>query len=242
VRLLEKLGHKADVAANGLEAVEAMTQLGYSLVLMDCQMPEMDGFEATAEIRKRDEQDGTHTPVIAVTAHAMKGDRERCLAAGMDDYVSKPVRSEDLKAALDRWLRKATVSEFTVPSSPTTPTALVTVKETFNMQEALARVDGDKELLGEMAALFLEEYPRFLAQIQDAISKKDPSSLSYAAHTLKGSVGNFAANEAFEAAFTLERLGRQGDLTQAIGAYEHLATALAQLTPALTKLTVDLPA
>ena len=95
---------KAEVAANGLKAVEAMTQLGYSLVLMDCQMPEMDGFEATAEIRKRDEQDGTHTPVIAVTAHAMKGDRERCLAAGMDDYVSKPVRSEDLKAALERWL------------------------------------------------------------------------------------------------------------------------------------------
>ncbi len=242
VRLLEKLGHKADVASNGLEAVEAMSQLNYSLVLMDCQMPEMDGFEATAEIRKRDEQDGAHTPVIAVTAHAMKGDRERCLAAGMDDYVSKPVRFDDLKAALDRWLQKASVSEFTVPASPSTPVAPVTVKEAFSMQEALARVDGDKELLGEMAALFLEEYPRFLAQIQDAISKKDPSSLSYAAHTLKGSVGNFAAGEVFEAAFTLERLGRQGDLTQAAEAYELLETALAQLTPALSKLTADLPA
>ena len=121
VRLLEKLGHQADVAANGLEAVEAISQLGYSIVLMDCQMPEMDGFEATAEIRKRDEQDGIHTPVIAVTAHAMKGDRERCLAAGMDDYVSKPVRSEDLKAALDRWLEKCLPCSSKFPLDPQHP-------------------------------------------------------------------------------------------------------------------------
>ena len=242
VRLLEKLGHKADVAANGLEAVEAISQLGYSIVLMDCQMPEMDGFEATAEIRKRDIQDGTHTPVIAVTAHAMKGDRERCLAAGMDDYVSKPVRPEDLKAALDRWLRKMPALQFEVPSRPSTPTVPALAKEAFNMQEALARVDGDKELLGEMAALFLEEYPRFLAQIQEAISKKDSSALSYAAHTLKGSVGNFAAAAAFDAAFTLERIGRQGDLAEASAALVHLKTILTQLTPALTKLTAELPA
>jgi CheY-like chemotaxis protein/HPt (histidine-containing phosphotransfer) domain-containing protein len=240
VRLLEKLGHKADVAANGLEAVEAMSRLGYSIVLMDCQMPEMDGFEATAEIRKRDLQDGIHTPVIAVTAHAMKGDRERCLAAGMDDYVSKPVRSEDLKAALDRWLQKAPPPQLEGPARPAPPPALAPVKEAFNMQEALARVDGDRELLGEMAALFLEEYPRFLAQIQEAISKKDSSALSYAAHTLKGSVGNFAANAAFDAAFILERIGRQGDLTQAPAALAQLETTLTQLMPALTKLTVEL--
>jgi CheY-like chemotaxis protein/HPt (histidine-containing phosphotransfer) domain-containing protein len=240
VRLLEKLGHKADVAANGLEAVEAMSRLGYSIVLMDCQMPEMDGFEATAEIRKRDLQDGIHTPVIAVTAHAMKGDRERCLAAGMDDYVSKPVRSEDLKAALDRWLQKAPPPQLEGPARSAPLPALAPVKEAFNMQEALARVDGDRELLGEMAALFLEEYPRFLAQIQEAISKKDSSALSYAAHTLKGSVGNFAANAAFDAAFILERIGRQGDLTQAPAALAQLETTLTQLMPALTKLTVEL--
>ena len=241
VRLLEKLGHQADVAANGVEAVEAMSQLGYSIVLMDCQMPEMDGFEATAEIRKRDVQDGIHTPVIAVTAHAMKGDRERCLAAGMDDYVSKPVRFEDLKAALDRWLQKAPTPrlESLPPVTPLASPVPVTVKEAFDVQEALARVDGDKELLGEMASLFLEEYPRFLAQIQEAINKKDSSSLSYAAHTLKGSVGNFAASDAFEAAFTLERIGRHGDLTQAFDALVHLEAALARLTPALGKLTTE---
>ena len=241
VRLLEKLGHQADIAANGHEAVEAISQLDYSVVLMDCQMPEMDGFEATAEIRKRDEQDGIHTPVIAVTAHAMKGDRERCLAAGMDDYVSKPVRSEDLKAALDRWLQKAPILQFKNPPSSKTlaPSVPVTRKEAVDMREALARVDGDKELLGEMAALFLEEYPRFLAQIQEAIDKKDPSSLSYAAHTLKGSVGNFAASDAFEAAFALERIGRQGDLARASAALVDLEAALSLLTPVLGKLTTE---
>jgi HPt (histidine-containing phosphotransfer) domain-containing protein len=204
-------------------------------------MPEMDGFEATAEIRKRDEQDGIHTPVIAVTAHAMKGDRERCLAAGMDDYVSKPVRSEDLKAALDRWLQKAPILQFKNPPSSKTlaPSVPVTMKEAVDMREALARVDGDKELLGEMAALFLEEYPRFLAQIQEAIDKKDPSSLSYAAHTLKGSVGNFAASDAFEAAFALERIGRQGDLARASAALVDLEAALSLLTPVLGKLTTE---
>jgi HPt (histidine-containing phosphotransfer) domain-containing protein len=217
-----------------------MSRLGYNIVLMDCQMPDMDGFEATAEIRKRDLQDGIHTPVIAVTAHAMKGDRERCLAAGMDDYVSKPVRSEDLKAALDRWLQKFPPSRHEGPARSATPLAPPPAQDAFNVQEALARVDGDRELLGEMAALFLEEYPRFLAQIQEAISKKDSSALSYAAHTLKGSVGNFAANAAFDAAFTLERIGRQGDLTQAPGAFAQLENTLTQLMPALTKLTAEL--
>jgi response regulator RpfG family c-di-GMP phosphodiesterase len=199
---------------------------------MDCQMPEMDGFEATAEIRKRDQQEGTHTPVIAVTAHAMKGDRERCLAAGMDDYVSKPVKSEDLKAALERWLQKT-------QTFPEAAPAIITPrsKETFNMQEALDRVDGDRELLSEMAVLFLEEYPRFLMQIHEAIMQKDMPALSYAAHTLKGSVGNFAAADTFEAALTLEKIGRQGDLSHAQDALTQLEIALAQLTPALSKLT-----
>ena len=104
-RLLEKMDYRADVAANGLEAIEALARIPYAAVLMDCQMPEMDGFEATAEIRKRDREKGIHTPVIAVTAHAMKGDRERCLAAGMDDYISKPVKSDDLKTSLNRFLK-----------------------------------------------------------------------------------------------------------------------------------------
>ncbi len=103
VRMLERLGYQADVAADGLEAIEALSRIRYAAVLMDVQMPEMGGYEATNEIRRREGSE-RHTPIIAMTANAMQGDRERCLAAGMDDYVSKPVRIEDLRSVIERWL------------------------------------------------------------------------------------------------------------------------------------------
>jgi CheY-like chemotaxis protein len=103
VRMLEKLGCRVDIAANGLEALEALDRLNYDVVFMDCQMPEMDGYAAAAAIRAREDRTGNHTPIIAMTANAMQGDRERCLAAGMDDYVSKPVKTQELSALLQKW-------------------------------------------------------------------------------------------------------------------------------------------
>jgi len=103
-RLLEKRGHKVKVVANGREALEALDQATYDLVLMDMQMPEMDGFEATGELRKGEKQTGLHTPIIALTAHAMKGDRERCLEAGMDGYLSKPIRAQELDDLLGNYI------------------------------------------------------------------------------------------------------------------------------------------
>ncbi len=103
VRMLEKLGCRVDVAANGLEALEASIQIPYALIFMDCHMPEMDGYKATSTIRRHESRTGSHIPIVAMTANAMHGDREQCLAAGMDDYVSKPVKSEDLLAILQKW-------------------------------------------------------------------------------------------------------------------------------------------
>jgi CheY-like chemotaxis protein/signal transduction histidine kinase len=234
VRLLEKLGLAADVAGNGAEAVEAFSLRPYSIVLMDCQMPEMDGFEATAAIRRHDQQEGTHTPIIAVTAHAMKGDRERCLAAGMDDYVTKPIKPDLLKEVLEHWLPPA--------SDPSDLTSVFPPQATFDLQAALNRVEGDKDLLSEMATIFLEEYPRFLQQMHQAIADNDSAILCHAAHTLRGSVGNFVATDAAAAALVLENMGREGELAQASVALAQLEAVLARLTPALSKLTTELAA
>jgi hypothetical protein len=265
IRLLEKMGYRADVATNGREALDALACRSYAAVLMDCQMPEMDGFAATRAIRKweaaRNAERGTmnaehppapphssflihhssfsRLPIIAVTAHALQGDRTRCLEAGMDDYLSKPIKPDQLKATLERWLPQQGTPEGSGVRSPEsnpqplTPNPQLSV---FDLAEALERVEGDRELLAEMAALFLEEYPTMLEQIQQAIVKQDPQELQHSAHTLKGSVGNFAAHGVFAAAFALEKMGRQGDLVHAAEALATLEQELAHLTPALTTL------
>jgi len=226
VRVLEKRGHRVAVAANGIEALEALEKKQFDVVLMDVQMPEMDGLEATAAIRKKEKVSGGHIPIVAMTAHAMKGDTQLCLDAGMDGYVSKPVRASKLYETIERLAQKAGDVE-------------ASAQDVMDMEEVLARVEGDMQLLRDMAGLFLDECPRLMSNIQQAIELGDTKALARAAHALKGSVGNFAAKGAFDAALKLEMMGRNGDLSQSEQSYADLEEQVEPLKSALISFRMD---
>ncbi len=218
------------VANNGKEALDIFEKQSFDLILMDVQMPEMGGFEATEAIRKKEKESGAHTPIIAMTAHAMKGDREHCLRAGMDGYVSKPINREELfKAIEDCRLRIADLNTRTDNKN----SEIRNPKSTIDFKSALARVDGDEELFKEMVELFLDDYPKRLSEMLDAISKGDNKVLERAAHTLKGSIGNFSVNQSYEAALKLEEIGRNGDLSKAEEACNSLKKEIERLKVAL---------
>jgi CheY-like chemotaxis protein/HPt (histidine-containing phosphotransfer) domain-containing protein len=205
--LLEKMGHRADVVGNGKEAVEAFRFIPYDVVLMDLQMPEMDGFEASLQIRLLKRQEGRRTSVIAITAHARKEDREKCLAWGFDDYVSKPILPRELKAAIERTTTK-TESDGTSPS----PAQADSHGDVVDMVDALARVEGDKELLGEIARMFLAQYPVLLPEIHQALSSSQCAALAGAVHTLGSSAGQVGATRALRMARQIEEFAESRDL------------------------------
>jgi PAS domain S-box-containing protein len=225
VRLLQKRGHSVTVASNGLEVLAAMETRRFDAVLMDVQMPKMDGFETTAAIRARENISGTHTPIIAMTAHAMKGDRERCLAAGMDGYVAKPLRAAELFEAVEGAVPAAAAE----PAGPAAPRA----GTVFDEAAALRRLGGDAELLKELLGVFLAEAPQLMAQMHGALAEGDAARLRRAAHTLKGSVGNFGPSAVFDAAQRLEILAQNDSLAGAGELFEDLAADLERLRPIL---------
>jgi len=237
VRLLEKRGHAVEVAGNGREALTLLERNsfgGFDLVLMDVQMPEMDGFEATAAIRKRETTTGGHLPIVAMTAHAMVGDRERCLEAGMDGYVAKPIQPSELFETIESLV--ASSPRDATASSGDSPAAKV-----FDQAALLARVQGDTQLLQELLGLFKDESPRLIGEIRAALSAHDPKALEAAAHTLKGVVGNFAADTAFQTALKLERQARGGELAGAELTLQELELQLERLKTALAHLGSEVP-
>jgi CheY-like chemotaxis protein len=223
LRILSKRGHSVFCAGTGKQAVEALEKQAFDVVLMDVQMPEMDGFEATAEIRKREVISGTRLPIIAMTAHAMKGDRERCLSAGMDGYISKPVQAEELLKLTESFVADAR------PSSPIEEPAYTVMDRSL----ALARVDGDETLLADLAKLFCEESPKMMGAVREAVIARDADRLQRAAHSLKGAVATLAAQKAFDAALRLERLGRASDLADVEKAYSALEAQIQSLRTVL---------
>ena len=213
LRLLEKQKHRVQVVGNGHESLRAMEKTGYQgfdLILMDVQMPEMDGLAATAAIRQKEKDLGTglHIPIVAMTAYAMKGDKERCLAAGMDAYLSKPINTQQLLDIIE--LLTGSRGETPLQAPP----GEAMNKEILDKKAILAAFEGDDELIKEVLGLFLQECPRQMSAIREAVDSHDAERIFRAAHSLKGSLSNFAAAGAFQSAQYLERLGREGELGQ----------------------------
>jgi two-component system, sensor histidine kinase and response regulator len=230
--MLAKMGHEATIAVNGREAVAALETQSFDVILMDLQMPEMDGFQATAAIRTTEAASGCHIPIIALTAHALKEDRERCLAAGMDGYVSKPMQQDKLRQAIEDCV--LSIGK-TVPSEPRDDASV----SPMDAAAALARVDGDEGFLGEMAVMFLEESPALLAQIRQAVAACDSAALVAPAHTLKNWMGNFVATAAYNATADLEALGRDKNLAKAATELETLEREIKRLGMAMAQLNSE---
>ena len=258
VMMLEARGHTVAIANNGLEAVERLNQERFDLVLMDVQMPEMDGLEATRVIRTIENETDTHTPIIAMTAHVMKGDRERCLNAGMDGYLSKPIRAETLYGMIESLVaegdgmadeavvrttgpgihRAESGNDFEQEQDPLVLDPKEQhVEQLFNWDTALEQLNGNEKVLKDIAEMFMEQYPNLVQAIRGSIENEDMPELRRSAHTLKGSAATFSAGPVVKAAYRLETMGREMDITDVDSALKDLDRALAELAPALLAKT-----
>jgi len=207
---LQKLGYIAEAVDNGRMVLESLDRQRYDIVFMDCQMPELDGYAATAAIRKRTGHD-RKTWIVAMTAHSLEGDREKCLAAGMDDYISKPVKIDDLKGAIDRFAeREAREAAAAVVASA--PGGVEAVNRTALDAFRELDTDGSSGILGQLISVFLENTPIVIAEIHQALVEKAPQQAGRLAHTLKGSCSNFGATRMVELCSDLEQLGNSGSL------------------------------
>ncbi|MFM9964144.1 MAG: response regulator [Planctomycetaceae bacterium] len=236
--LLESRGHQVVVVNNGREAVEALERGLFDLVLMDVQMPEMDGFEATAAIRKKEQTSGQHMHIVAMTAHAMKGDRERCLKAGMDAYLSKPIQSKSLYEMVEGVAATARADHETGADSAATDSTTIPI---MDWEAALDRVGGREDLLKQMVAIFFKEADKLMPALRESIAQRDMVKVRRVAHSIKGSASCFAAPPTVSAAVRLEFMGRDDDLSGADEAYAVLDRELARLRQALTSYLPGVP-
>jgi len=231
LRILEKMGYRADTAGTGREVLWALERVPYDLILMDMQMPEMDGLEATAAIRQKETETGGHIPIIAMTARALKGDRERCLAAGLDDYISKPIQPKELIEAIGRQLGKADVGAQKIPL-----VGISEEKEIFDKGELLDRVGGDEEIFREIVKTFMEEAPLQVQKLKEVLQEGEALSVERQAHLLKGAAMNMGAKVLQAVALEVEMAGRAGDLSRARALAERLDQEFEKLNEILYDL------
>jgi CheY-like chemotaxis protein len=255
VGILETFGCAADTATNGLEALERYEAEDYGLIFMDCQMPEMDGFEATAEIRKREMQSGRRIPIVALTASAIEGDRERCLAAGMDDYLSKPFTAEQMKTALVTWLGPSTRSSkrdhltlvasaapppaaAAEPAPPAEPVDAEPIDESVLNALAQLQREGRPDIVNRVITLFLESAPALLKDLEQGVASGDTALLHRASHTLKSASANVGAALLSSRCRELETIARTGPVPDAAARVE---TIVGDYQRAKAALTARLP-
>ena len=229
VTLLMKAGHEVALVGNGVEAVAAWKSQPFDVIMMDVQMPEMDGFEAVAQIRKQEIESGAHIPIIAMTAHALVGDRERCLAAGMDSYISKPLDPQRLLDSIDAAVARSGNNDVSARApEPAPPPLFVEPSSLSVIDEVLLDklMGGDTALLRDLVRIYNETGPGLLEQIDSAIAQADAKRLRNAAHALKGAVSNFAAVSTLQACAALEAIGASGNLAAAASARSVLGQCL----------------
>jgi two-component system, sensor histidine kinase and response regulator len=235
--LLEKQGHTVLVAHNGREALDLARTETLDVILMDVQMPEMDGFAATAAIRDMEAETGRRVPIVGVTAHATARDRRLCLAAGMDTYLSKPIRPDLLFAAINEVIPGRERAD----AAPLAEDKSLASVDVLDEPGILAIVSGNADLLRELAELFLEDSPHRLFEIRKALDGSDLPALRRSAHTLKGSAGSLCGKRAAELALRLEELAESGDLPAARLSYPALAEEVRKLQQALVRLAGRTP-
>jgi len=235
VTLLRQRGHRVVTVNNGRQAVAKSGEKAFDVILMDVQMPEMSGFEATAAIRQRERANGGHVPIIAMTAHAMSGDRDRCLVAGMDSYVSKPLRPQHLLATIDQVFAARAGDE------PKTAEELeVSEPAQIDRSALLASFGDDPTLLREVIDVFLADAPKQLAALEAAVARRDSLAIASSAHAIKGSVGLFSTSGAYEAAQRLEQVARSGAVDSADAMRDELRREVARVEQALRLLNEEL--
>jgi CheY-like chemotaxis protein len=227
--MLERRGHAVRVVQNGRETLAALEQSAFDLLLLDVNMPEMDGFEVVGAIREREKTRGNHLHVVALTALSGKRDRQRCIEAGMDDFLGKPVRAAEVSAMLERVTAAQPAAE---PETPAANSSLI------DSAIVLSGCDGDAALLADMIQLFEEESPELLARVETAVRSSDAEQLRTAAHSLRGLVSSFS-NRAADAAQALEQLGIDRRAGEAVAHYQVLDQAVQELRTILPTLTIE---
>jgi len=232
LRILERMGCKANAVGNGREAIVALADIPYDIVLMDIQMPEMDGYEATRLIRESESRTGRHIPIIAMTAHATKEDRDRCLTVGMDDYLAKPIQVGLLAKMLQRYVTgiKSPDSATDSPSSSQSPTSAHTNETIFNRDLLLNNLEGDLDAFHSILDLFQSDTIRGLGRVRHALGARDFKALRESAHSIKGASGNVGAETICLLASALERAARMEDFDLCQNQFADLQTAFKEFT------------